>query len=44
MVNKEPKIDKRKLKKHPKYGYFIIKGGLIHYYDNNKKYENTKIY
>jgi hypothetical protein len=24
-------------------GYFIIEGGLIHYFDKNKNYQRTKI-
>ena len=40
---KEPKVDKRKMKKHPHYGYYIIDGSLIHFYNNKKKYETTKI-
>jgi len=43
MAKKEPKVNKSKLKKHPNYGYYIVQGSLIHFYDNNKKYETTKI-
>ncbi len=43
MALKEPKINKKKLKKHPKYGYYITVGQLIHFYDENKNYETTKI-
>jgi hypothetical protein len=37
-------LDKRYLKKHGDYGYYMIIAGLIHYFDKNKKYETSKIY
>ena len=43
-TQEEPKVDRRKMKKHPDYGYCIVDRGLIHYYNKNKEYETTKIY
>ena len=31
------------MKKCEDYGYYLIEGNLIHYYDNKKNYETTKI-
>jgi hypothetical protein len=42
-LNPEPKIDKRRLKKHHNYGYYVVVGHLIHFYDKRKRYEATKI-
>jgi hypothetical protein len=36
-------FDKRYLKKHHEKGYYMISGPLIHYFDNKKKYEKSKI-
>lgn len=36
-------VDKRYLKKDEQ-GYFIKDNSLIHYFDKNKNYENSKIY
>ena len=43
-AQEEPKVDRRRMKKHPDYGYCIVQNGLIHYYDKNKNYETTKFY
>lgn len=37
-------VDKRFLKKHVDYGYYLIFNGLIHFFDRNKRYERSKIY
>ena len=36
------KVDKRKLIKHDRYGYYLVYNGLIHYFDHNKNYEESK--
>lgn len=37
-------VNKTKLKKQEDYGYYIIDNGLIHFFDDDKNYEKSKIY
>lgn len=36
-------FEESKIEKHPQYGYFVLDGCQIHYFNERKKYECSKV-
>ena len=36
-------FEESRIEKHPQYGYFVLDGCQIHYFNERKKYERSKV-